>query len=586
MSKENEVYTTEKHGNLVPEYTDPNNTAQASSINTDDAVINSQNTTPELNTSTSPTKSATGSGLDAALGTEYSWNTKAEERAKLDYESDVLESKANYLTNRQELESQGQQMQNQVAMQEYSQNQSNEKAGWTGGYVLDTERQMAFLKQTIQSQMYGQMELQKYGYDTSLAAARLAYDTNKYDLALEYYNTALSRAVSEAEITGYYVSPEVSEHLNQFSIASKRISEGTGTERDQQIVDAVNKWFESNGISKQGVETLVHQEFIGTLKATAQSMANFQENSDLLKIDLNSFGEVDEEGNLVYSEGYDKVNTVHFDKMSNEDIIAYANRGELAKQQVMGYLDGLIEQDIQRYLDTVKKTEGSGDSAKTTYDISDESFRNYINRNSLSTINSILSNSQGALSDYALNTTLDKYSISCNIENNQLALKINGKNESESATTKDQLYDYKLNPTTNAYEKVGYNIENITKVREDIKATYGHDTEEKVIDLYGSQSMWGKDIEQADINDSEKKGEAGKYIDQIITEAKNGTLPIGSIIQFNYGFVQETDNAHNYVYLGNGKFIKAKDQHWGRFTYIPKGYKSNWEWGDETIRKK
>ena len=67
---------------------------------------------PETTTDTN--KSNTGSGLEAALGTDYSWNTKAEDRAKLDYESAVLESKQNYLTNRQELESQGQQLQQQV----------------------------------------------------------------------------------------------------------------------------------------------------------------------------------------------------------------------------------------------------------------------------------------------------------------------------------------------------------------------------------------------------------------------------------------------------------------------------------------
>ena len=48
------------------------------------------------NTTTSPSKSNTGSGLTAAEGTEYSWNEKAEERAGLDYQSAVLESKSNY----------------------------------------------------------------------------------------------------------------------------------------------------------------------------------------------------------------------------------------------------------------------------------------------------------------------------------------------------------------------------------------------------------------------------------------------------------------------------------------------------------
>ena len=140
------MVTLNKNGSIKEQYTNDNNTSEYA-------------TSP--NTTTPTNKSNTGSGIDAALGTEYSWDTKASERANLDYEAAVLESKSNYLTNRQELESQGQQLQQQVDMQKYSQNQSSEKAGWTGGYVLDTERQMEYLKQTIQSQMYGQMELQK-----------------------------------------------------------------------------------------------------------------------------------------------------------------------------------------------------------------------------------------------------------------------------------------------------------------------------------------------------------------------------------------------------------------------------------------
>ena len=231
------------------------------------------------NTSTKPAKSNTGSGLTAAEGTEYSWNEKAEERAGLDYQSAVLESKSNYLANRQQIESQAQEAQNQYAMKQYSQNQSNEKAGWTGGYILDTDRQVEYLKATIQAQMYGQMELQKYGYDTSLAAARLAYDTNKYDLALEYYNTALSRAVSEAEITGYYVSPETSEMLDEYSIASRILNDETSTQEDKDransVLNAVYKWFEDNGISKQGVETYSHIVDERTYKMSLESALEY-----------------------------------------------------------------------------------------------------------------------------------------------------------------------------------------------------------------------------------------------------------------------------------------------------------------------
>lgn len=305
-------------------------------------------TTP--NTTTSSKTSATGSGLNAAEGTTYSWEKKASDRANLDYQSAVLESKSNYLTNRQELETQGQQMQDQVAMQKYSQNQSSEKAGWTGGYILDTERQMAYLKQTIQSQMYGSMELQKYGYDTSLAAARLAYDTNKYDLALEYYNTALSRAVSEAEITGYYVSPETSEMLNEYSIASQTLNDPNAREEDKQRADkvlaSVYEWFEANGISKQGVETYSHIVEERTNKLSIESTYEYIDKANK-QIDTDTFTKVDANGNVIFNEDNTKAETINFSSISSDELLQYVSSSETAKQQYYGYLDTKITQEAE-----------------------------------------------------------------------------------------------------------------------------------------------------------------------------------------------------------------------------------------------
>lgn len=302
------------------------------------------------NTTTNPSKSNTGSGLTAAEGTEYSWNEKAEERAGLDYQSAVLESKSNYLANRQQIESQAQEAQNQFAMKQYSQNQSNEKAGWTGGYILDTDRQVEYLKATIQAQMYGQMELQKYGYDTSLAAARLAYDTNKYDLALEYYNTALSRAVSEAEITGYYVSPETSEMLDEYSIASKILNDETSTQEDKDransVLNAVYKWFEDNGISKQGVETYSHIVEERTYKMSLESALKYINEANK-QIDSNTFTKVDADGNISVSDDGTTVETINFNTATTEEILQYITNNEKATQQYYGYLDTKITQQSQ-----------------------------------------------------------------------------------------------------------------------------------------------------------------------------------------------------------------------------------------------
>lgn len=328
MNEQDKMITQDENGIINNQYANENDASQYA-------------TSP--NTTTPANKSNTGSGIDAALGTEYSWNTKSEERANLDYKAAVLESKANFLTNRQELDSQGTQLQEQVAMQKYSQNQSSEKAGWTGGYVLDTERQMAYLKQTIQSQMYGQMELQKYGYDTSLAAARLAYDTNKYDLALEYYNTALQRAVTEADITGYYVAPEVTEMLNEYSIASSILNAESGysdeeKERADKVIASVYEWFQANGISKEGVMTLSKFE---AERDWNQSLLDAYEYIDETtgQITGDKFVEYGADGKPVYSEDGTSVNTINFKTMTSQEIIDYIAINDICKEQFYGYLD-------------------------------------------------------------------------------------------------------------------------------------------------------------------------------------------------------------------------------------------------------
>lgn len=338
----------------------------------DDEGVQNYNSAPE--TTTDSKKSNTGSGLEAALGTDYSWNTKGDERAKMDYSADILKAKADYLTNRQQLESQGQQAQQQMDMQKYVESQSADKVGWTGGYVLDQERQMNYLKATIQAQMYGQMELQKYGYDTALASARLAYDTNRYDLALEYYNTALSRAVSEAEITGYYVSPEAREMMNEYTLASKVLNSSDSTEdeklRADKVLQSVYAWFEDNGISRNGVETIAHQDFIHTLRAAAEAKLEYA-NKNLLSLTDGTFVKLDANGEIIYSDDSTRVETFRFDKLSSEEILKYAATSNTAAQQLDAYLDSLITKNLQGYMNTIIKDKTTGEDGKTTITYND-----------------------------------------------------------------------------------------------------------------------------------------------------------------------------------------------------------------------
>lgn len=581
--------------------------------------IDSNKETPQQTTTTNPSNSATGSGIDGALGMEYSWDTKAEDRANLDYETAVLKSKENYLTNRQELESQGQQMQQQVDMQKYSQNQSNEKAGWTGGYVLDTERQMEYLKQTIQSQMYGAMELQKYGYDTSLAAARLAYETNKFDLALKYYNDAVSQALSESDRTGYYISPEVKEHLNAYSIASKILEDPASSEADKQrastILNGIDKWFADNGISKQGVETLAQKNFIETLKKTAESMITYTGDEEIFQIDWDTVVKVDENGVKQFTDDSRSMETLTFSKMSTEEILEYASIGEIAKQQVFGYIDNLLERDIQKYLDSVKTTTGSGDSAVTTYNISSDSFNKFIADKSMAIINNLLTEASSEeifkeiFSGYALTTELDKSTIYFAVDSNgKLTYKINQANLPESTngntgsdepinsggtpgvktkmidglettwdtttnTAKNSKYTYTVD-SEGQFKKTGYNFTSTDDLYNKLKEDNIKTGQKIVIDMYKPMSEWGDKIDQSDFDSKNQKGKAKEYIEALIADAKAGKIPLGARVQLNYGNQNIFGGAnYTYVYIGNGQFAKCiVEMAELPLMYAPKGY--------------
>lgn len=190
------------------------------------------------------------------IGT-YDWEAQAEHTAKISYNSDVLSAKQDAAAAKQELVANQQQGQTQYDMAGYSANQSAEKAGWTGGYVLDSNRQVAFLKESIKANLYSQEELQKYGYDTALAAARANYDLKKSELAMQNYNTAVQNAFQMAEFTGKFISPETSFHLSQRGVAEQILKDQNATEEDKakanEVISSVNSWFKGNDISEEGV---------------------------------------------------------------------------------------------------------------------------------------------------------------------------------------------------------------------------------------------------------------------------------------------------------------------------------------------
>ena len=303
-------------------------------------------TNPNKQTS-APESGATGSGIDSAVGTEYSWNKNAKELAEKTYAQKVLEERQGLLTNRQTLEQNAQQYQTESDMKKYQDNQTADKVGWTGGYVLDQEQQREYLKASIQAQLYGAMELQKYGYDTSLAAARLAYDANMLQYAQEYYNQAVQTAINEAQVTGTYFSAEVKDMLGQWKVAQAKLTENENDAQASEVVKNIKTWFESNGISDSGIKTLEAWQAEQSLELSWQQELWTQYNAayETALQDINkstTFIMVDSQGNPMYDGN--NVKTVDMETMSESELASYAASSTKARDQVASYFNYLQEE--------------------------------------------------------------------------------------------------------------------------------------------------------------------------------------------------------------------------------------------------
>ena len=97
-----------------------------------------------------------------------------------------------------------------------------------------------------------------------------------------------------------------------------------------------------------------------------------------------------------------------------------------------------------------------------------------------------------------------------------------------------------------------------------------------IIDFNTPQSNWGNLIKQYDVDDDSLKGDAGRYIKKIQQDVALGKIPVGSIVQLNYGRIFDTSDSHLSVYLGNGKFASISNSAYKNNkskVYIPDGYK-------------
>lgn len=409
------------------------NSTKPSSENAYYDIVNAMGQKPEMLQSTD--KSA---GAGAANGTQYSWDKMGTDQAQNQYQQEALKAKQDALANRQTIEQNALAYQQQADMMQYANNQNAEKVGWTGGYVLDQNRQMEYLKSSIQAQMYGAMELQKYGYDSALAAARLSYDLNQKEFAHKYYQDAVNVAITEAQITGTYFSAETRDMMSQLNMADQEIGmydkEGktlTLEAIDEKIKSGefiptaeqsralevrrnIESWYSANGVSTTGIKTLAAWE---SEQAMAQQWAMNQwemyqaalasaENKDAESATV--FIAYDEKGNPIYNGT--SVKTLDFRTMTAEQIKEYANStNQVGKEQVYGYVDGTFESIILDYISTTDQTTNA-DGSKSAVIKADELISKLEGATKVSELASLLGG-------YTYSTEADGNPVTISIDN-------------------------------------------------------------------------------------------------------------------------------------------------------------------------
>jgi len=341
-------------------------------------------------------KTVTGQGAEAAVGTDYSWNKEGASQATKQYQQDVQTQKQELLTNRQTMETNAVNYQTQADMMQYQNNQEAEKVGWTGGYVLDQNRQMDYLKSSIQAQMYGAMELQKYGYDTSLAAARLSYDLNQKEFAQKYYEQAVSAALSEAQLTGTYFSAETKDMMSQLSIAGQKLEDKSlpQEERDQaqKLTTQIEDWFKGNGISKEGIKTLESwtQEQANELAWSQELYTRYQAAIEAAKTDItenpSEFIMLDADGKEIWDGT--NITTGNWETMNAKSVGDYILSGkngsinQQAANQFYAYLDSTISGQIEAGFTQWCQKNGyitkDGENTKITSKVNEGSLLTYM----------------------------------------------------------------------------------------------------------------------------------------------------------------------------------------------------------------
>jgi len=298
-----------------------------------------------------------------------SWEANAENQSNLKFQENVTKAKGSLLRSRQEIEQAGVEGQTQLALGEYMREQSAEKAGWTGGYMLDQARQGEYLKSTIQAQLYGQQELQKYGMESQLEAARLAYDLGKEQLALQYYNEAYQKALTEAQLFGYYVAPETRDMFNQYQAALTALAANPSDERALDVKTKVEDFYK-NG--QQLTEADIRKFSTATFEMNQYMEAKLEAALTLIDEDPSKFIVKDGNGNYAV-DANNRYVMLDFDDVNSDDLMTFLrsdNQEGVAKTSdsaVKSYMRYLGQATINSYFSSLEEGTAPTNEGFTTW---------------------------------------------------------------------------------------------------------------------------------------------------------------------------------------------------------------------------
>lgn len=131
---------------------------------------------------------------------------------------------------------------------------------WVAGKINDVNTQMSFLEATLNEDLYSEMDLQKYFFDTNLATARAYAKEKKHETAYGFYRAAQEKALAEGQLTGWYMPAEANYMLSQWIVADEQLKDqnisAVDRARAESVSRAVSGWFEANNITTRGIRCL------------------------------------------------------------------------------------------------------------------------------------------------------------------------------------------------------------------------------------------------------------------------------------------------------------------------------------------